>query len=310
MEKNKTVSVIIPCYNAEDFIVKALDSVQSQTYKPNEIIIINDGSQDDSLSVIREYIENKATLEIKCFTFDNQGPSCSRNEGVTRASYEYIAFLDADDEWYQTKLEEQLSIVNSDSFSSSDCDLIDNKGVKVGYHENSVDVKVAKNVKDLYLGKISMLTPGLVMPRKAFIDVGGFDNSLRYKEDHFLVLKLIEKGLSFKYIEKKLFRVRTHPGSGRNNINEDNIIKSFYSFDSLAREIFPHLIEYRELFLSELYFVLFKSYVGNNIFKSIKFSIMAFKRNYSLKYFMSILLSFLPFKKDFFVNVKSKFKRR
>ena len=96
MESEK-VSVIIPCYNYQDYIVKAVNSVIHQTYQQVEIIIINDGSTDNSLEVIKEIINSHPDKEIKLIDKKNEGISAARNDGVRIATGKYIVYLDSDD---------------------------------------------------------------------------------------------------------------------------------------------------------------------------------------------------------------------
>ena len=105
-------SVIIPLYNKAAYIEKAINSVLAQNFKEFELIIVNDGSTDDSFSKLtvicnRLSVENPEIFnKIKIVQQENQGVSTARNNGVKIAKYDYIAFLDADDWWESTFLEE------------------------------------------------------------------------------------------------------------------------------------------------------------------------------------------------------------
>ncbi|WP_287963204.1 glycosyltransferase family A protein [Alcanivorax sp.] len=90
------ISVVIPLYNKEQDIARTLDSVLNQVVKPNEVIVVNDGSTDNSAEVVLEYSNHG----VRLINQNNQGVSAARNAGVKAASSEYIAFLDADDLWY------------------------------------------------------------------------------------------------------------------------------------------------------------------------------------------------------------------
>src|SRR5690625_5271022 len=94
------ISVVIPLYNKEKHISRAVNSVLNQTYKNFELIIIDDGSTDGSLAVVEKFDDSR----IKVFTFKNNGVSVARNLGIEKAKYSYIAFLDADDEWEENFL--------------------------------------------------------------------------------------------------------------------------------------------------------------------------------------------------------------
>jgi glycosyltransferase involved in cell wall biosynthesis len=116
------ISVIIPDYNAEKSIGDALDSVFAQTYRPIEIIVVDDGSTDGTAEIVKGYVQNARTvrgaqdvqtgeaIDLVYIYQDNGGPSKARNAGIKASHGKYIAFLDADDVWKQDKLEKQLRI--------------------------------------------------------------------------------------------------------------------------------------------------------------------------------------------------------
>ena len=114
------VSVIMPVYNAEAYLVPAIDSVLDQTLKEIELICIDDGSTDRSLDIIKQY--NKNDPRVRILTENNAGPSMARNKGIVRARGEYIVFLDADDfsditmleDMYLRAKREELDVVISD----------------------------------------------------------------------------------------------------------------------------------------------------------------------------------------------------
>ncbi len=114
MNKNIEVSVIIPMYNSERTIERALNSVISQTYQDNiEIIVINDGSKDNSLKIVEEYkvsLKNE-NIDMIIINKENGGVSSARNQGLKKAKGKYIALLDSDDEWYDKKLEVQIDLL-------------------------------------------------------------------------------------------------------------------------------------------------------------------------------------------------------
>ena len=121
-----TISVIIPCYNSEKTITQCINSVLSQTYLPNEIILIDDHSQDDTIKIIKELKEHlkKKLLFIIIENDENMGPGYSRNIGWNQANSNYVAFLDSDDIWIKNKLEiqkEQLINLNFPSVIGATC---------------------------------------------------------------------------------------------------------------------------------------------------------------------------------------------
>lgn len=111
MKKNPLVSIIMPCYNAEKYISQAVESVCNQTYSNWELIIVNDCSKDNSVEVISRYVN----IDSRIHLFNTEKPSGSpvlpRNIAIGKARGEIIAFLDSDDVWLPTKLEEQLPLL-------------------------------------------------------------------------------------------------------------------------------------------------------------------------------------------------------
>ena len=104
-----TISVVIPCYNSEHTIVRALRSIEHQTLLPLEVLIVDDASTDNSVSVIEQFARI-SSLKIKMVKQTvNGGPSIARNAGWNTATGEFIAFLDADDQWHPQKLEAQIA---------------------------------------------------------------------------------------------------------------------------------------------------------------------------------------------------------
>ena len=111
-----TISVVIPMYNAENTIVTALDSIKNQTYKCNyQILVINDGSNDNSKKKVEEYILENPKMNITLVNQANSGVSKARNEGLRRAEGDYIALLDSDDEWLPEKIEKQIALFEKDN---------------------------------------------------------------------------------------------------------------------------------------------------------------------------------------------------
>jgi glycosyltransferase involved in cell wall biosynthesis len=110
------VSIVIPIYNGENFITDCLDSIEAQTYKDFEILVVNDGSTDMSLDVIENWKEKNPNLgNLRVFSTTNSGVSSARNTGILKSRGEFIAFLDCDDYWEPGKLDAQVKILDADS---------------------------------------------------------------------------------------------------------------------------------------------------------------------------------------------------
>lgn len=122
--KNSLVSIITPCFNSEKFIAKTIQSVQNQTYTNWEMIIVDDASTDNTVSIISKFARNDK--RIKIFKLDkNSGTGIARNTALNSSFGKYIAFLDADDLWKSEKLEKQVYFLQKNNlpftFSFYDC---------------------------------------------------------------------------------------------------------------------------------------------------------------------------------------------
>lgn len=120
MDSTKKISVIIPVYNGRKYIINCLNSLEKQTYKNIEVILINDGSSDDTETVIQNYME-KSSLKIQYFSQSNHGQAYTRNFGTEKATGEYIAYIDSDDYLdsdYLLKLYETAEAYHSDVVNS------------------------------------------------------------------------------------------------------------------------------------------------------------------------------------------------
>lgn len=186
------ISVIIPMYNAENTIVTALDSIKNQTYKCDyEIIIINDGSNDNSKKIVEEYILKNTDLDITLVNQTNSGVSKTRNEGLKRAKGEYIALLDSDDEWLPEKIEKQMSVFEENSY----IDLL-------GTNRNDEHFKNFLGFKFNYLTKISskllllktfLVTPSVIFKNKILSNIGFFDENQRFAEEGDYWIRICNK---------------------------------------------------------------------------------------------------------------------
>ena len=193
------VSVIIPAYNASATITRALDSVKAQTLQPSEVIIVNDGSSDNTSAVIQNYIKSTA-LNIILIETENGGPSKARNTAIQRAEGDWLAFLDADDIWnnsdkllLQSKLVEKYpDTVLVDTFSQvywNDTKRNINNTVK---NDNAFELLLTKNV----INATSSVVSKTDLVRLA----GGFNTEIKFGEDRLLWAKLALLG-RFRTVE-------------------------------------------------------------------------------------------------------------
>ncbi|HEY9667110.1 MAG TPA: glycosyltransferase [Coleofasciculaceae cyanobacterium] len=181
------ISVIIPVYNGEKTIKETINSVLNQTFSDLEIIVVNDGSQDSTLTTISSIQDSR----VKVFSYANAGISASRNRGFAHASGEFISFLDADDLWTPDKLEAQLKALQDNpqaSVAYSWVDYINESGefFRVGNH-----LTLTGDVyKKLLVHNLLENGSNPLIRRQALTEVGGFDPAFSSVADWDMWLRL------------------------------------------------------------------------------------------------------------------------
>lgn len=207
------VSVIIPTYNCASMIAQCLDSVLNQTFKDFEVIVIDDGSTDDTERVIAPY-KNRITYIRQV----NQGAAAARNRGIKEARGDYIAFLDSDDLWFPDKLEKQILFLAQ----HPEYDMICGNGVFFGGGEKDGQPVITRKrvatikkegltLKNIYLK--GLIYPSTMLVKKSVLDdIGGFDSNIPVCGDRYLSLCFLLKHKA-AFIDEALVKRRLHPGN-------------------------------------------------------------------------------------------------
>ena len=188
-----TISVIIPAYKAADTIERALSSVAEQTLKPKQIIVIDDGSNDDTLKIVESFKEHIYEIEIIIFKQQNLGAGAARNRAINAATGEWLAFLDADDEWHPKKLSTSMDAIRRHNLVlvSHNYYRIDKTSKKPIFC--STRFEAATNPYRGLYRKGFIATSSVVVLRDAVLSVGGFDETLKTAQDFDLWLKILKK---------------------------------------------------------------------------------------------------------------------
>jgi cellulose synthase/poly-beta-1,6-N-acetylglucosamine synthase-like glycosyltransferase len=193
-----TVSVVIPAYNCAAKIEAAIQSVQQQIFAPTEIMVVDDGSTDETLAVLRRLAEQVETLRF--VSQENGGPAKARNTGINLAKGEWIAFLDADDQWLPNRLQSQLNLLREhphlnwmaggfDSRRSGESPNRDNR-VKPLLSETRDSESVVIDALEALAGAEILWTGTILVRRDFIIKVGGFNTALKGPEDSELWVRL------------------------------------------------------------------------------------------------------------------------
>ena len=192
MKNKPQYSVIIPLYNKADYVRKALESICNQTFQDFEAIIVNDGSTDNSLDVVKELFEQFKILDLrfKIINQENAGVAAVRNNGVAKSKGKYVCFLDADDWWEPTFLEEMDRLIRE----FPDAGIYASNYIYYKPGKTHVALKVERgymNYPEAYLkcGAMPVTSITTCMPRKVFDEMGGFPVGIKLGEDFLLWAK-------------------------------------------------------------------------------------------------------------------------
>jgi glycosyltransferase involved in cell wall biosynthesis len=204
-----TVSVIIPAYNAAAFLRRAVNSALAQTRRPGEILVIDDGSTDDTALVARSY-----GPAVRYIHQANAGVSAARNRGILEARGRWIAFLDADDEWYPWKNERQLELLRKHpilAWCACEGEIVHGSRVQ----PNQLARRALRTLRqhgffpDYFTAAelgVFLHTGGMVISREALLDVGGFDSTLKGTEDSDLWSRLALRDPAIGYVPTSCYR--------------------------------------------------------------------------------------------------------
>ncbi len=243
------VSVIIPAYNAEKTIEKCLNSVIDQTYRNLEIIIINDGSQDETINKISKYREDKRVIIINQ---DNSGVSETRNRGIKKASGDYIMFIDSDDWLESNTIEELVNISRSKDVEvvRYNCYYQENKKITVPSLYNLANKKIKSEdfekervIEHFLLNKEPIKNFVMLL----FIQKSVFENGLKFQkelymmEDVYFYLNMFKEINSIYFLDMALYHYCDNENSATKSPNKYK--KNIYGIINTNKYIKKYLIE-------------------------------------------------------------------
>lgn len=197
-----TVSVIIPCYNAGPFLGETLDSVLAQTYPPLEVLVIDDGSTDESAEIAEAY-----GPPVRVIRQANQGESVARNRGIEQAEGEWIAFLDADDVWKPEKLKKQVAEIAEDVVCV--CTNYYRFGSRTGVRDFS-EIPEEIRYRLEHIPRLRPFNSSALLVRRSHSP--RFPTWAQYSEDMLYELELVQRG-QVRLVPEPLVGYRRHAGS-------------------------------------------------------------------------------------------------
>ncbi len=258
-----SISVVIPAYNVSKTIAETLNSLLAQTYEDFEVIIVNDGSTDNTVEIVTNFCDSR----IKLISQENTGVSAARNRGVSCANGEYLSFLDADDIWMPDKLKEQVEALEENpeaAVAYSWTKLIDISGNTIDTMQPNYSGRVySQLLQENFLHSGS----NVLIRRDAFVRVGGFNESMSHSEDYDCFLRLA-KIYPFAVVKKPHVWYRIYSGSTTSQAlleHEQKCKTALEYFFSQAPEDLQHL---KKQNLANLYQYLSLKAVESNFTKT------------------------------------------
>lgn len=241
------ISVIIPTYNSNLFLKRAIDSVLNQTFKDWELLIINDCSTDKTVKLVNEFIKQDKRIRLFKTSINSGSPAVPKNIGIENAKGEYVAFLDHDDEWMPEKLEKQLKVFKeskSKKLGLVSCFL------KIKDHDTykivgKRDSLYKENVLENLIKSNFIITSSCVMTKLSILrEVGNFDINFKFSDDWDMWVRISMAGYDFDYVPEYLLNYFVHDNNAcyhNSNLNKRNEFALFYE-------------KYKELFLKYSYY--------------------------------------------------------
>lgn len=248
------ISAVIPCYNGEKFLEDAVESINRQSFLPKEIVIVNDGSIDESENII-ERLKLSSSVKIKSINQANHGVSAARNVGIANASYDWVAFLDVDDIWLPTMLESKANLArkHKGSLGLICCnyyvDTIDESCKK---HNGSINAQRAHDrvmegsefqsilLKENFIGTATTM----MFNRQSALLIGGFDSLMKHSEEFDFILRL--SCITNVAVISEPLALKRHHGE---NLSDDKELYFFSHYFSCKKN-YSYINEYSKISFS------------------------------------------------------------
>lgn len=228
------VSIVIPCYNSQDFIKQAIDSAINQTYQNIEIIVIDDGSTDNSLNEMKIFGDR-----IRIESNPNQGVQLTRNRGIELATGEYVKFLDSDDVLLLDCIEKQ--VLQASQLPAESKAIVYGDAIWTDRQLQPIVGYLSKpqNPAQDPVSAILSCSPVTSCPlhkREYLLEIGGFDPLLVNRHENDLHLRLVLAGVQFIYCSSPIYKYRQYHDNKRLSQAAYTEMGAMYYFEVLSRE--------------------------------------------------------------------------
>lgn len=290
------ISVVIPTHNRSELLKRAVLSVSKQTLGDIEIIVVSDGSTDNTENVIKELIASDSRIIFEAYP-EAKGANFARNKGIELSKGEYIAFLDDDDEWDKQKLEKQLNVFKAEKdvglvYTGSNIMYINEKITYSNIPKDRGDLS-----KSILLYNQIGTTSTVVLKTSIVKKVGGFDTSLKALQDYDLWIRICQL-TKVGVVSEPCINYYNFTGQKQISQNTEKYEEAINEIEAKYSELFDNLTEdEKNIKASNAYTLLAtKSMRNKNKRKAVVYSTKAFLKKPSLKKIIYIGLSLFNYK--------------
>ncbi len=300
--QNDTVSIIIPVYNMEKYVEKTILSILNQSYSSFEVIIIDDGSTDDSYSICKKYADEDQ--RIKLYSQANSGVSAARNAGIKYANGKYLIFVDSDDELLENSIQSRIATLSNAELIITDFyDYYEDSDSLICEREiNNTTLKSKQMIKELifprkfgyqgYLWNKLFLTQ-IIKKNRIF-----FDETIHYNEDRLFIYMYLKKCKHVQIINEKTYKYVHHINSkmwdAEHEVFDDKILTELDAFEIIKKDNVNPKNDIYYLCCFDIYMAVHKILKKNIVEENIKRELNTIsKNNYNSFLFGICSISFL-----------------
>jgi len=221
------VSIIIPVHNRQDYIIETLESIQSQTYRKIEVLLVDDHSTDNSQIIIKEFIgKNSDEIHYRLLNSDGYGSNHARNYGLRNCSGDYVQFFDDDDIMCSNYISSRLEYLTKKQLDWVGCDFVHFQGnVNNIICDRGISAIPHNIVSHIY--HLGLPTQCFLITRKAADIIGYWDEKVKRMQDMAYFHRLYLNNLKGEWLTEHLFKYRIHNNSITNNQKADTRIEAF-----------------------------------------------------------------------------------
>jgi teichuronic acid biosynthesis glycosyltransferase TuaG len=278
IKNSPLVSIVIPLFNAKDYIAETIESVLKQLYKNIELIVVDDCSTDGSYELVEDFSKRDSRVKLIRLEQNFGGPAKPRNIGVENSKGDYIAFLDADDIWEEEKLEVQIGLMEQEGYNFTSTNILNVdenlKDIDSRYSISNFLRRISKKRGVCDLIKNSFIATSSVVVKRDIIEKFSEDRDFISVEDLCLWIRLLDKKeTKYSYISQKLvkYRVLSKSISDRSKIYKQetraNLCIIQYIF---KRDKYEYIGCYYRFTLKLYILYILKSVLGSNLLSKVK----------------------------------------